>query len=547
MAHEKSEKSPDLSSLTPEQLAEELRSLTEQTDAIVNSTGFLRFTPLKYQLPWYEAENEIRPVVAPNQQGKTTWGAIETISGCTGMRPIALGGKDQARPQRGSRRGYRALVSGESFDALRDNVLPKFSEFISPGMLQGPPKKNAEGFPYLWRFATGAEAVFMSYQQDVSVFEGAVWDRAWFDEPPPQAIFNAVRRGLMARRGRVDLSLTPLKEAWILDELIEPGKDPDSPLYGAVAIFPPIDIHANCAQCNPGVGVLPHDRILTFLALIPPAERAAREFGIFAGVADLEFPYVLDDTHVVPDIDVRRWGWPVVEIVDPAMKRPLHCGWFTVDPDENWYWFHAAQVPNDGFSRMVRDIQAHRRFVGRQPDLAIMDRRGGKHRIDADLKQDWFEKFRRAGIDYRESVDTHVQTLHDWLRPSYNPSAEQKEVPKLRICRSVAEMQKGPLWAFRRFVWVADPSKRDRKFYEQTGKDWVDLAMYLRAAEPTFKKLLRDEGPLASGSPLAMSYQQSDVDDPGERRTRSRGGAPSLAESYMTPSDWRHLIPRGYS
>ena len=22
--------------------------------------------------------------------------------------------------------------------------------------------------------------------------------------------------------------------------------------------------------------------------------------------------------------------------------------------------------------------------------------------------------------------------------------------------------------------WVADPSKRDRKFYEQTGKDWVD-------------------------------------------------------------------------
>jgi phage terminase large subunit-like protein len=223
VAHEKSQKSPDLSSLTPEQLAEELRSLTEQTDAIVNSTGFLRFTPLKYQLPWYEAENEIRPVVAPNQQGKTTWGAIETISGCTGMRPIALGGKDQARPQRGSKRGYRALVSGESFDALRDNVLPKFSEFISPGMLQGPPKKNAEGFPYLWRFATGAEAVFMSYQQDVSVFEGAVWDRAWFDEPPPQAIFNAVRRGLMARRGRVDLSLTPLKEAWILDELISRG------------------------------------------------------------------------------------------------------------------------------------------------------------------------------------------------------------------------------------------------------------------------------------------------------------------------------------
>ena len=107
-------------------------------------------------------------------------------------------------------------------------------------------------------------------------------------------------------------------------------------------------------------------------------------------------------------------------------------------------------------------------------------------------------------------------------------------------------MQKGPLWAFRRFVWIADPSKRDRKFYDQTGKDWVDLAMYLRAAEPTFRKLLRDDGPLASGSPLAMAYQSSDVEDPRGPRTRSRESV-SLAESYATPSDWRRLIPRGYS
>lgn len=535
---------PDLSRLTPEQLAEELRAITDQTDTIVRSTAFLRFKPLNYQEPWFAAKEEIRPVVAPNQVGKTTWGAIETISDCLGDRPLALGGNDRARPVRNSKKGYRALVAGESFDALRDNVLPKFNEFVSPGMLQGSPKKNSEGFPYLWRFASGAEVTLMSYQQEVSVYEGAVWDRAWFDEPPPQAIFNAVRRGLMARSGRTDLSLTPLKEAWMLDELLVPGRDPESPLYGAVAQFDEIDIHRNCQVCNPGVGVLPHDRILTFLALVPPAERAAREFGTFTAVADLEFAYIQAATHVVPDIDVKRWGWPVVEVVDPAMKRPLHMGWFTVDPEENWYWFHAAQVPNDGFQRMCRDIQGHRRYVGRQPDKAIMDRRGGKHRIDADLQQDWFGKFRKAGIVYEESVDTHVQTLHDWMRPTYNPLDGDKAVPKLRICQSVADMQKGPLWAFRRFVWVTDPTKRDRRVYDQTGKDWVDLAMYLRAADLTYKRLMRDEEQLASGHPLAMSYAQPDAVGPRGAGTRSRG---SLAESYATPSDWRKLIPRGYS
>ena len=84
---------------------------------------------------------------------------------------------------------------------------------------------------------------------------------------------------------------------------------------------------------------------------------------------------MLDDTYVVPDIDVRRWAGRVVEVVDP-MKRPALRLAPTVDPDENWYWFHAAQVPNDGFSRMVRDIQRTGASSG-DSRMAIMDGRGG--------------------------------------------------------------------------------------------------------------------------------------------------------------------------
>lgn len=561
---------PDLTKFSKEELEEYVKQVTGQADGLIRSTAFLRFRPFAFQRPWYESKAQVRAIFGGNRVGKSTCGAIEILSAALGTRPIALGGEDRARWGRGSQRGIRLFVGGESFDLLRETVLAKFDEFIAPGMLLAPPRKNAEGFPYHYRFVTGAEVLLHSYQQESDIFEGPAWHMAWFDEPPPQKIFNAVRRGMMETRGRVLVTATPLKEPWMVDELVEPAYDENckecaggdipheeivrqNPMHGRVAHFTS-EMHDTCRTCH-GEGALEHDEIEAFLASITdPREREARSKGVPSHMGGLEFGYVNEKTHVVPDLDPVALNWPIVEIVDPAMKRPLHYGWFTVDPDDRWYWFWADLVPNNGFKTIVASVMGIRRAIGAQPDKKIMDQRGGQHRIDAEMAQDWFQKFHAAGITYEKSTDVHIMAMHDWLRPVWVPRTRESnviipgnevsggyEIPKLRICRRVADMVKGPMWGFQRFIWNYEPTKRDRMQWEQRGKDWIDLARYLRAADLKFERLMaKKEAPRDGAPPLAESYSRRSEAGPRARRT-------SLAESYSPPSDWRKLIPRGYS
>jgi phage terminase large subunit-like protein len=522
--------------LSTEELRKFLAETTQEAESIQQATAFQRFQPLPYQVPFLRSEAEVRAFIAANQIGKTATGAIVTISAALGDKPVSLGGTGKGRWPRDKMRGKRFFVGGETFDSLRDNIIPKLREYVSQGsMLKGPPKRNAQGLDVTWKFVTGAEVHLMSYQQPTDAFEGAPWDGAWFDEPPPQVIFNAVRRGLMARKGWTIMTMTPLKEPWVLDELIRPSEDESHPLHGKVEVFG-ARMHENCSECHGGY--LPHARIESFLASLPPNERKAREFGEFLDLQGLEFDYVTEETHVIPDFDSYR-SWPIVEIVDPAMKRPLHVMWFAVDPDEYWYCVHAALIPNDGFRRMVMDIQKHRGFVGRQPDVAIMDQRGGQHRVDIDRQMDWFQKFHEAGLRYDKSTDGHVQSLHDWLRPQFDPVKGERMVPRLRFFKHVADMDQGPLWGFRRFVW--SPTDSTKRQYEQKGKDWIDCAMYARLAGLTYRRLAaRGEDAPESRPSLASSYTTRTDPRPHPRREKR----PSLSNSYGA---WTKMIQRGYS
>ncbi len=62
--------------------------------------------------------------------------------------------------------------------------------------------------------------VHNTHDQDIKLFEG--WrGHGWIaDEPPPYAVFKAMARGLAENHGRMVLFSTPLKEAWMMDELV---------------------------------------------------------------------------------------------------------------------------------------------------------------------------------------------------------------------------------------------------------------------------------------------------------------------------------------
>lgn len=60
-----------------------------------------------------------------------------------------------------------------------------------------------------------------SYEQESKLFESDAYDWYYPDEPPPREHYIAMQRGAIDTRAPMWFAMTPLKEAWIFDELVQ--------------------------------------------------------------------------------------------------------------------------------------------------------------------------------------------------------------------------------------------------------------------------------------------------------------------------------------
>jgi phage terminase large subunit-like protein len=291
----------DLGTLSTAELAALKKKATDQLADTHRRGRFALFKPLEHQRPWFASKKQILAAIGGNQMGKTTCGAIRLLSGALGTFPPSLGGTIPASWERLDCRGQRYLMVAESFNTvIAKTIFPKVNEYLTQEMQSRPPKKNAgTKLPEIIYLRSGAEIHVQSYEQDPASFEGPTWDGVWFDEPPPQAVFNAVRRGTIAKKGWIWLTATPLREAWVRDMIVMPAQDDDDPMNEFADVFGG-KMHDNCADCYGGY--LPHAYIVAYLASLPPEERAVRERGEFFNVSDLAFGNLSEQLHVVGDL-----------------------------------------------------------------------------------------------------------------------------------------------------------------------------------------------------------------------------------------------------
>ena len=80
--------------------------------------------------------------------------------------------------------------------------------------------KSGKLYEYNWRTDTGFLFDVMTYEQQVKEFEAATLGFAWFDEPPPMAIYKATIARMRAG-GIIFITETPLSgSAWLYDNLV---------------------------------------------------------------------------------------------------------------------------------------------------------------------------------------------------------------------------------------------------------------------------------------------------------------------------------------
>lgn len=190
----------------------------------VKSDGTAR-GPHKKQDSFHRDKSAIRIASGGNRSGKSTAGINEDVAHALGYRPWLK--SDDPDYKVDVRVPNKGLICGESFqEQVKKVIVPKLlgdPETGIPGAIPtheiSDTKKNPQGVVTYIRFKNGSQIFLQSYDQPVDLFESADYD--WFhgDEPPPRPIWVAVQRGLTDRRGRSWLTMTPLKEAWLYDEL----------------------------------------------------------------------------------------------------------------------------------------------------------------------------------------------------------------------------------------------------------------------------------------------------------------------------------------
>ena len=147
------------------------------------------------------------------------------------------------------------------------------------------------------------------------MFEGADYDFAHFDEPPPKKIYTAVWRGMTDRGGLMYVTATPLTSPWMFRVYKKAEKG--DPLRWFVFVH----TQKNAKNLGEGDEALGMKRIEEFASLLDESEKASRLRGEFAQMQGLIFSSFKEDHHFIPEFPLPA-HWRIWESIDPHPQKP---------------------------------------------------------------------------------------------------------------------------------------------------------------------------------------------------------------------------------
>lgn len=343
------------------------------------------------------------------------------------------------------------LLTGEDWKShIGRSLVPELKKWMPQGWCNT--KRNEQGVEYQWDMYNGSTLTLMSYSQDDDLFESFRVQGVVMDEPPPKSKYSAMSRGLLLDCGKTLLSLTPLKEAWILDEIVLSGRrdigvvdnlkitdNPDLLLsdqnvlkgmgldIDQIKKFFRLLLYDNFEKKIPVLdrgkasikyleGIVPIEKhadfgklkILKFISDIDPSDVPPRVFGQFKALVGRVLKEYDPNTHVVKAFDVPT-DWPVVVMIDFHLSTPQAVSYWAVNKQdvhycigETWANISAEEIADDiirkknGFSWNIEDV-----FID---PLSKGDTQYMKNRMGTDLKDTY--------SIIEEKLSIHGITLH---------------------------------------------------------------------------------------------------------------------------------------
>lgn len=204
--------------------------------AFIASNRTYFFRPWRWQHRLMSMIRKMNTTIAalPNKLGKTTAGVNIVVSWALGFEPWNEVGEDHPGAVLYQKKHYapsslgiappvKIRISGEEWKYhIGQTIIPELKKWAPRGEYET--RKNEQGVEYLWHWRNGSSFEVLSHTQEFDVSESWTGHGWWPDEPPPKPMYNAMSRGIFLNHGKILMTHTPLKDAWVLDELILSGR-----------------------------------------------------------------------------------------------------------------------------------------------------------------------------------------------------------------------------------------------------------------------------------------------------------------------------------
>ena len=237
--------------------------LTEQSlRSAAISPGLVAYKPHPNQEKFHRSSALEKLYIGGNRSGKTVGGAAESVMWLTGEHKFR---KDVPPPPVRGR-----MVAIDIEDGIKKIAVPEIQRWLPVRFLKnGSWEDSYDKQSRTLSLTNGSFLEFMSYEQDVEKFAGTSRHFTWFDEEPPEDIFNECLMRLIDTDGSYWISMTPLIElSWVKEKIYDPWAEGNQSIYV---------LEVNTEE-NPHIKIEALDRITRGLSV---EERKARRTGSF--------------------------------------------------------------------------------------------------------------------------------------------------------------------------------------------------------------------------------------------------------------------------
>ncbi len=277
----------------------------------------------KKQLLFHKCKKRNRWVFGGNRTGKTECGAVETIWISLGIHPY----KNNKPKTEGWVVSLSYRVQKEVAQSKILKYLPK-NKIVDIIMNQGKKSSPENGIIecIIVKNISGENSKiwFKSCEEGRDKFQGSSLDFVWFDEEPPEDIYNECKMRVLDKCGELFGTMTPLKGLTFIYDEIYLNKNNDTEIFYVSISW----------QDNPFLNKKEIERLTKTLSL---EEIESRQYGRFSLIdSGLIYTEFNPNIHIISPFNIPE-DWQDNISIDPGFSNPLSCHWYAKDYDDNIY------------------------------------------------------------------------------------------------------------------------------------------------------------------------------------------------------------------